>query len=594
MKPARILVIFAFVMLGALAAAQTVSYDGLKFMSMPDLENRQFFGYNFVRVLVTNKSDRVRNIRLFARTDYSRDLEEVTRSFSIQPGEALTEALMVPSADFSSQGVNIEVDGVLLPDYLSKYLRFYRNYYAKKQVLVDSRISRNDFEAAFGSSGKFGHINLELNQFTGSLSQLYRNWLGYAQFNLLMFYAKSLSDMPEPVRLAIFDYVRAGGALLILGQAALPSDFFKKHEDGLWASYEGCFGRVYLFNGDLFATAPVTEPQKIPANSLAPRKNSSHQPVKFKSEQAPDVSVFDLFGGNSLKSDSPLSFKDTEIETVSARWLMLLIYLFAFIIGPVNVYFLHKTGRRIFVFLTVPIASLACCVFIYAYYLVFESSTLLVKKQTLTLLDERENRAVMLGNYSVFSARSRPEGLKFDMQTEVFPLNRDDYRVSDGGKYISLDEDQHFKDGWVKPKIPRYVHVRSIQTRRERVTLSVKNGRLQLMNGLGVDIIKLHLKTADGKTYIIENLGAGNMAELQEQRSGVANTAVTTPAEIFSEHWFRLMPDISSYFQTSYLRPGTYIASLRESPFLRQAIEKEASVSDEACIIGILKEEPQL
>ncbi len=592
MNRVSILIIFVFAALGSTLSAQTVSYDGLRFLSLPDLENRQFFGYNFVRVMVTNKSDRVRQIRLYMRTDYSRDLEEVTRSFSIQPGEAKTETLLFPAAEFSSSGVNIEVDGARLQDMLSKYLRTYRNYYAKRQVLVDAKISRTDFDASFGGSGRFSHINLELNQFDGSVSQLYRNWLGYSQFNLLIFYSASITEMPEPVRMAIFDYVRAGGVLLVIGKVELPRDFFMTGDDALWSSFEGCFGRVVVMKGNLLEPPPAPEIQETALNVLAPGINSAHNVNSFKTGQTPDIKVFDLFANNSIKNDSPLQFKDAEIETVSARWLMLVIYLFAFIIGPVNVFVLHKMGRRILVFLTVPVFSLACCAFIYAYYLVFESSTLLIKKQTLTLLDERENRAVVLGNYSVYSARSRPEGLRFDMQTEVYQMSRDDYRSTDAGKYLTLDEDQHLKDGWIKPKVPRYLHLRSIQTRRERVTLSLNNGRLQLMNGLGADIVKLHLKTSAGKIYTLENLGAGSTAELRDIGPVSSRRVTVSPAEIFSEHWFRQTSDIGKSFQMDYLRPGTYVASLRNSPFIRQSLEDEANVTDEACIIGILKEEP--
>lgn len=592
MNRARILVIFFLVTLSSVLTAQTVSYDGLKFLSLPDLENRQFFGYNFVRVMVTNSSDRVRQVRLFMRSDYSRDLEEVSRMFSIQPKETKIETLMFPSADFSSPGVNIEVDGARLQDMLAKYFRAYRNYYAKSQVLVDAKISRTDFDASFGGSGHYSNKNLELNQFDGSLSQLYRNWLGYSQFNLLIFYTATLTEMPDQVRMAIYDYIRAGGVLLVIGKVGLPGDFVLTGDDVLWSSYEGGFGRVVVMKGNLFEAQPAAEIQEAVNNNLAPAKNSSHHPYLFKTGQAPDIKVFDLFSNNSIKHDSSLQFKDAEIETVSARWLMLLIYLFAFIIGPVNVFILHKIGRRILVFLTVPVASLVCCIFIYAYYLAFESSTLLIKKQTLTLLDERDNRAVVLGNYSVYSARSRPEGLRFDMQTEVYPLNRDDYRSSDAGKYVALDEDQHLKEGWIKPKVPRYLHLRSIQTRRERLTLSLNNGRLQLMNGLGTEIIKLHLKTSSGKIYTLENLGAGSTAELREVSPVSSVKTPTSPADIFSEHWFRLTEDIGKNYQMDYLKPGTYVASLRESPFIRQSLESEAKVTDEACIIGILKEEP--
>lgn len=579
-----------------LSAVESVSYDGLRFTLLPDLSNRNFFGYNFIRVLVNNKSERQRQINFSMRADYSRDLELVGRSFAIQGGETREEALVFPMADFSSPGLEIEVDGYRLTENLLQYFRIYRNYYGKVQALVDSKIARNSFDSVFGPSGPYGRLNLEMNQFDGSVSQLYRNWLGYSQYSLLIYHAATIEEMSDPVRAAVFDYIRAGGSLLIIGKVRLPADFVRISESGEMATSAGGFGRVAMVSGAFFPTEAKNTDQGETEN-----QSSDQQPESIDDSlsslgpppaPALDIRTSNLFSNTTLKHVSPLVFKDEEISTLSARWLMLVIYLFAFIIGPVNVYVLYRMGRRIMVFLTVPIASIACCGFIYFYYLVFESSTLLIKRQTMTLLDERENRAITLGNYSVFSARSRPEGLHFDMQTEVYNFNRDDYRSTDGGKHLVLDEDQHLAAGWIKPRVPRYLHLRSIQTRRERLTLSYHDGRLQVMNGLGGDIVKISLMTSAGRIYTGADLAAGQTASLDQAGSNAQPQTGPVAADMIDNLWYRRMGDIEDYFD-DLLRPGTYIATVRNSPFLRQQLEAEAQVEEKTVIIGILREEPE-
>ena len=529
------------------------------------------------------------------RADYSRDLEQVSRSFTVQPQETRLESLTFPKSDFSTPGLQVEVDGYSLEKILWQYYRSYRDYYGKNQALVDAKISKNEFNLTFGASGVYSKQGLELNQFDGSLAQLFDTWLGYSQFNILVFRSDTIEKMPAPVKMAIFDYIRAGGVLMSIGQTAMPADFTRVSDDEVATFYEGGFGRVLLLKNDILKLPEQPEARPVvpedSLESLAPGDHSAHRPAVVGGRATPEIEVCSLFSDTSIKMRSPIPFKDSELETLSARWLMLVIYLFALLIGPVNVFVLYRMGRRILVFLTVPVASLICCGFIYSYYLVFESSTLLVKRQTLTLLDERDSRAITLGNYAVFSARSRPEGLHFSMQTEVYHLARDDYRSTDAGKFINLDEDQHFADGWIKPKIPRYLHLRSIETRRERVTLSTRDGRLHLMNGLGADIDKLFLMTRSGQIYSLRNLAAGNTAELIAEPSLHPAATISSPATIFKEHWFGKMSDLT-VFPENYLRPGTYIVSLKQSPFFHQAIESEAVVSDQATIIGILREEP--
>ncbi len=570
-------------------AAQKIDYDGLRFTILPDFEIRGFFGYKFIRVQISNRSGRERQIRLSLNADYSRDLEQISKTLVIPPSESREEALLFPLGDFSSVGLKIEVDGRELEESLLQYLRSYKNYYAKKQALVDAKIARNDFETVFGPSGVAASLNLELSQFDGSLAQLYSNWLGYTQFNLIIYLAESLREMPEPVRAAIFDYVRAGGALMVLGEPVLPSDFVRldRAEASMFTTYEGGFGRVMVFREDFmhYAVAASSSEITLPDGQKIPKPAGGNPP------SLNGLELSDIFSDRSFQDDSPLPFDETEIETVSARWLMLIIYLFAFLIGPVNVFVLHRLGRRILVFVTVPVASFICCVFIYGYYVIFESSTLLGKRNALILLDERDNRAITLANYSIYSARRRSEGFRFDMQTEVFPVNRNDYRSNDSGKCIVLDEDQHLREGWIKPKIPRYMHLRSIQTRRERLSLTARNGSLEMMNGLGADIEEVVFMTSGGRVFRSTQVRAGATSVMEEVK-GITAGSSSLP-ETVSRGWFNIFDHIkvSPY---SYLKPGTYVARLSRSPFLRQAIDEEAAMTETACLIGILKEEPSL
>lgn len=553
-------------------AAQIVDYDGLRFTALPDLPAQNFFGHVLMRVNVRNNSGRDRHIRFFMRADYSRELEEVSKNFVVGSGEMREESMLMPIIDFSSSGLEIEVDGVrVLDNYLKKHFRMYRNTYVQRQLLVDSKVSRDEFNLAFDIAGKSARRNeYEMTQFDGNVGQLYRTWLGYSQFNGLIYHADTVEKMPAPVQNAVFDYVRAGGAIIVIGKIDLPQDFVKYHEkqDKIKFGseyYRSGFGRV-IFTGSDFFTRLEASGSKIP--------NVIPEP----------------FTSTGFKYDRPPNFEDTEIETVSARWLMILIYLFAFLIGPVNVFILHHMGRKILVFLTVPVASFICCIMIYGYYIIFESSVLKIKERSLTLLDERYNRAISLAYYGVYSSSSRSEGLKFDMDTEIFAMGFNDYRNNDAGRFISLDEKQHLSNGWIKPKVPRYVHLRSIQTRRERINLIRTGSEIELLNGLGADIDEIMVRDFDGSCYSARTVRSGARASLKKET--VKEAKNIAPIDVFNSGWYAQAINMKKD-PGRYLEPGQYLASVKKSPFFSQSFEKDAEINASSLILGVMKVEAE-
>lgn len=571
MKVQRQLLFVCFFILAAFAGlqAQTIEHDGLRIIALPDLMPKNFFGYSLCRVMITNSSNRDRDVRLFMQGMYSREIEEVSRSFKIAAGEVREESLLMPIMEFSSACMRVQVDGTTLNEQtLHRNFRSNRNFYNRKQFLVDSRISRSEFDTAFAGTSS----DPEMNQFDGSLSQLYSNWLGYSQYQMLFFYASSVNDMPEAIKRAVFDYVRTGGSLLTIGSVNLPDDFValgqtRQDKPLNLKVFEGGFGRVISGDPDLI---------KVMSGG-----NNGAISNYFN----------DMFSNHEFQNDSPLRFANNETETLSTSWLMVFVYLFAFLIGPVNVFVLHRLGRKILVFLTIPVASAVCCLFIYGYYLTFESSTLLVKRQAVTLLDERYNRAVTLANYSIFSASSRPQGLRFDNQTEVYTYQSNQRRNTDGGKFIVLDEDQHLSTGWIKPKVPRSLHLRALQTRRERVGLSWQNGSLQLLNGLGSDIESIMLMTEDNRVFSGGRIAAGKQA-LMSAASAKSARPPSTPEQLYSAVWFKELRTLEKTPER-YLRPGTYIAKIKTSPFVAQAIDSSADKTEDAYVIGIIRGDAQ-
>ncbi|MFZ5951826.1 MAG: hypothetical protein ACOYXC_14035 [Candidatus Rifleibacteriota bacterium] len=574
----RILIIILILLapLALSARNSTIESMGVKIAAVPGYNGRCTSGYVFYRVTVSNRSGEEKNIRLFMNSSYSGELEQVTRRFKIAAGETRVESLFFPVMDFSSQGMKVEIDGYVLQENLFDYLSHYRDYYRKRQTLVDNRIARSEFEAVFGS-GRGSH-DVETSSFDGSYGQMDSSWLGYSQFNSLIFYAESLAQMTPETRIAIFNYVRAGASMMILGNFELPSDFVAieaKVPENLhdFRAFSGGFGRILMTQED----------------ALTQVATASGNPF-------PDLNQ-DPFASINSRSRSPLTFTDQEVKTVSVQWLMIIIYIFAFVIGPVNVYVLHKLEKKIWVFWTVPVASAICCLFIFAYYWLFESSTLLVKKRALTLLDERNNQAITLGNFAVYSSASRADGFKFSYDTEVRPIMARNYRNTDGGKIINLDDGQNFAEGWIRPKIPRYLHLRTVHLRRERLTIEKGgNDEFQILNGLGARAKRIMVRMADGKLYECSGVKPGDKASLFLSNKMVSNRSSRKPVdlyEMFNSEWYDNY-DFLIKEPEYYLNSGMYIAVLDGTPFIdKQSFERSDSQED-SVVIGYMSNGGQL
>lgn len=569
MKKTLLLLLFLFTaMAGPLAArSTTLEAMGVKITAVPGYSSRPVSGYCFYSVIATNRTADVKEIRLSMRSTYSGELEMVSRTFKLAANESRIESVFFPIMDFSSDGMKVEVDGVQLEERVFPYLSVYRDYYRKKQALVDNRVSRNEFESIFGRT--HGTTALEMSSFEGSVTQLNSSWLAFSQFSSVIFYADSLKQMSNEIRNAIYDYIRAGGTMLVLGEFSPPPDF-SPHEvenpSGIanYQGFQGGFGRILVTDEDILS--------KVATASGNPFPDLFSEP----------------FAALSGRGKSVISFADKDVNTVSAQWLMIIIYAFAFLIGPVNVYVLHKLGRKIWVFWTVPVASTICCFFIFSYYWIFESSTLLVKKQALTLIDERNNHAVTLANLAVYSAASRPEGMKFSYDTEIRPMTQNSYRSNDGGKVINLDEDQHLAEGWIRPKIPRYLHLRKVHLSRERFTLEEKDGQIYGLNGLGGRIKIAYSMTADGRVFSCNNLEAGQKAQMfPSPPVKMSKRQTVTLSKMFREEWYGHFRSIHSSPQ-KYLQPGMYMAVLEGTPFLAKQSFENSTSQGESIVLGIM------
>lgn len=568
---ASFFLVFVFVsIVSILRAAPPVEIDlkGVNVTAVPGVEvNRSMYGYKSFRVRVVNSTSVQHEIELILNSRYgSSEIQQVSRKFIIAANETRNESVFFPMMGFNTDGLEVKVDGFAASEKLFGYSNFYRNYYGSESALVDNKISASMFKNVFSG--------LEMNQFEGDLSQYNDNWLAYTPFALLLFYSSTFEQMPVAAQNAIFNHLRMGGSMVLLGDTRLPPDFkpynylSNPYKIKNVKAYQAGFGKLITVPDDLLttiATATVAGPLLFPDVGDAPLRKVANTSYPFN------------------------KFNKEELETVSGKLLMILIYAFALIIGPVNVLVLHKTGKKIWVFFTVPAVSLICCLLIVGYYMIFERSTLLVKKSSLTFLDERYNRALTFGSLAVFSSANRPAGFNFTFDTEVMEMKKRTYRTRDGNKFINLDGSQNLADGWIRPKIPVYLHLRKIQTCRERLEIEKTDKTYKVLNGLGAKIKTVHLRTFAGEYYSCKNLPAGQTGKLlPETYENV--TGMKDLPWVYKRGWYKMVERLDKESR-NFLEKGMYVAVLEDTPFLEKQSFEDQSMSNQAIVIGVMNSE---
>lgn len=543
-------------------------YDdhGLKLVVQPTVGATRGSGYVYLRVNVTNSAARERFIRFYFDKKYSLEFGNVSKSFTIAAHESRQVTMIIPNIELVSWGLEAEVDGRPFGTRLTGSVGPNKHFDGSVDTLADSNFSRQQLDDVFGDGKPLEYMNLNLVQFEGSSSQLFKDWLAYIKFRLLFFYGKTLASFEPEIADAIFDYVRMGGTLLCLGDPVLPDDF-KPVKAGLGVQvkmqvFGGGFGQVFVVE--------KTEIAQLDSDDFSAIGNLRLQPAR---------------GGTT-----PVAFQEQDLETLSPVMLVIVIYLFAFLIGPVNFYLLHKYDQKIYVFWTVPAFSALFCFLFFLHYSVIERPTFKANQLSFTYLDQENERAMTNAELGVYSAKNRPTGIHFPMTAAVLLYEN----PREFPKDVILDNDQHFSEGWLRPKVPRYFSINQLESRREQVQLSSNGDGYNLLNGLGADIIEITLLDHSSRLWHAKNITAGateQLVSVDDSQGGNLDAAARNHislASLYESHWHRSIKDFN-HFPEKFLGPGMYLARLRQCPFFPDRFAGQAKLSVDSYVIGLLK-----
>jgi hypothetical protein len=276
------------------------------------------------------------------------------------------------------------------------------------------------------------------------------------------------------------------------------------------------------------------------------------------------------------------------------RGLFVLMLAFVVVIGPINLIWLARKRKKIWMLWTVPVIALVACLAVTGYALLGEGVSATSRTEAFTILDESSHRATTIGWTAFYAPIAPSEGLRFGYDTELDPVFPDawGYMGAAGYRAIDLSSDQHLASGWITSRVPAYFKFRKSETRRERLTIRRSGGdSISVVNGLGADVRSLWLADGDGRIYTTKVIRAGAEAKLSLESFGLVEKRAGL-RELFTgafADWLEGMKEVERNPQR-YLGPGCYLAELDSSPFVEEGLKGVETRKGRSLVYGLSAE----
>jgi hypothetical protein len=404
------------------------------------------------------------------------------------------------------------------------------------------------------------------------------NWLAYTAFDLIVLHEGDLGQMPPDVSRAFWQYVEAGGVVAILGKVKYPS-YVRLRLDGETPGLR----RFHVGFGECLELS-ATDTRDLNSAELR-EMDAAGKRTAF---------VWPAFGDVSSANSV---FPVIDNMTIPVRGIALIMLVFIILVGPVNIFVLARMNRRIWMLWTIPTISLSTCAIVFVYSLFSEGITPTVRIESVTLLDPESHRATTLGRAAYYCPLTPSGGLRFDYDTEVFPLVSRAWR--DGTpKALDWSNGQHLESGWVQARMPAHFAMRRSEVRRERLQFEEDaEGNWTVMNGLGVPVKRLFLRSDSGGSSngVSEEWSAGAIvagARVPLKRNGVSRRGVDRDEalrKLFSDGRWSATSVTNSLEK---LVPETgFVAELEGNPFLETGLKGAMHLKSASVLIGYLSKE---
>ncbi len=589
----RILFCFVAALLMAIPAYAT-DYGDISVKVESVTEAHSSSGYDEYRATIINRSP-VKSHRVIVENAggvYGSYVGGVRRTIEAAPSSTATIAFFMPqggsgggwivSIDGERQNKEIEIDASRTSAWISQSENAY-------YLLVSRNVEKSGLmsEAAVieGFKNSSGENDVSYLAYKSPMNEWSANWLGYSGFDAVVITGEELREAPDAVRSALWRYVECGGSLLIVGDSEIPKQWQSRRISIIEAEDEGdemkkiSISLSKVAQGYAVGFGQITMIEAAGVKSILP---AQWQAIKlgWKSSRPSGKAYYDIAG---INRDFPV----VERIGIPVRGLFVLMLAFVIVIGPLNLFWLARRRKKIWMLWTVPAIAAITCLAVAGFAFFGEGVSATSRVEALTILDESSHRATTIGWTAFYSPITPSDGLHFSYDTELMPVMPESWKYRGGGgdRTIDFSNDQHLDSGWITARVPAYFRFRKSETRRERLTIRQgEKDSISVVNGLGADIQSLWVADRNGEIHMAINIQAGAQAKLNPTGSRAAGDDLREP--LGDNDWLGKMKYIEQN-AGQYLMPGCYLAVLDSSPFVEEGLKDVKTRKARALVYGV-------
>jgi hypothetical protein len=335
------------------------------------------------------------------------------------------------------------------------------------------------------------------------------SWIDYSGLDLLAISRDDLAKLKPPVRSAVLKWVHCGGNL-ILHQAGETSQdietldrLLELNENAAvaarWTGSDVRKTLLHFLTRQLMLGLVCAFPEKLP---------DSHEDwATFLSIVGePRFSWMARHGiAPEFGTEEFFNFMNLDIRGVPVYGFMILITLFALLIGPVNYFYLRHKRLLWLLLVTVPATALVTSVLLVGYSVGAHGFSVRSRIRSLTVVDQKSHAAVTFARLALFAGVAPARGMQFSPETAVYPVFPP--MVEPGAFAVDWTENQSLTSGWLLSRTrTQFLTIRHSEQPGLVEVRRGQNRRAAIVNGLPWELEDVLVADESGRLLSARNV----------------------------------------------------------------------------------------
>ena len=382
-------------------------------------------------------------------------------------------------------------------------------------------------------------------------SSLPSSWIDYSGLDIVSISLDELTKLPKGTRAALIQWTRCGGTLLVTAagdQETASSTAAKLLVDDSVSASAWSWTEPKLEDRNVaqivHQDASVSVPSLIVAPTTSPGEWSREampfrvtdvgfgKLVLFRAEPFPGTAqdwfwLLKSVGGMPrwdwgrrhgesarIGTSDFFLFLIPGIGGVPVVMFLVLITIFAVVIGPLNYFVLARRKQLHLLLLTIPALALFTSFLLFGYTIVAHGFSVKARCRSLTFIDQAAQSAVTLSRLSLYAGQAPSAGMQFSRDTAVYPIWPENEQFESG--QVDWTNSQNLTSGWLRSRTRTQFLTVGHRTERGRLEVtSPSPDKLTVANGFEWGFEPLVIVNEQGRLFVSKSVPAGTSIDLQ-------------------------------------------------------------------------------